>query len=301
MQDFCHPGLHKCRAMVYISGMNWDDLRIIAAVERKGTYAKAGAALQIDETTVARRLARIQEALGITLFDAVDGVRRPTAHCLAVLDHIDDMSRAAAKIDAIGAHAVNPFGTVRITSTASIAEEILAPDLGRLLGANPGLSIELETSNENLNFSQWEADLAIRLGKPDKGAFVVRKLGDLRFCLFSPAMPGDQDPARLVCAYPADLDGTPEMKALDALNLTGAKRLRTSNLSIIRAILRSGTGSGVLPHYCAADLHGDADLRVMPLEASREVWLLIQPHLKTQPAARLTIDWIAERFSTLAS
>lgn len=301
MQEFCHRGLHNCRAMVYISGMNWDDLRIIAAVEQKGTYAKAGAALQIDETTVARRLTRIQEALGITLFDAVNGVRRPTAHCLAVLDHIDDMSRAAAKIDAIGDDAASPFGTVRVTSTASIAEEILAPDLGRLLGANPGLSIELETSNDNLNFSQWEADLAIRLGKPDRGAFVVRKLGDLRFCLLSPAEQRDRDPAQLVCAYPAELEGTPEMKALDALNLTGAKRLRTSNLGIIRAILRAGTGSGVLPDYCATELRGDANLRITPLDARREVWLLIQPHLKTQPAARLVIDWITERFSTLTS
>lgn len=281
--------------------MNWDDLRIIAAVQQRGTYAKAGAALQIDETTVARRLTRIQEALGITLFDAIDGVRRPTTYCLAVLDHIDDMSRAAAKIDAIGNQAVNPFGNVRITSTASIAEEVLAPDLGRLLGANPGLSIELQTSNDNLNFSHWEADLAIRLGKPDKGAFVVRKLGDLKFCLFSPARQPDIDPARFVCAYPTDLEGTPEMKALDDLNLTGAKRLRTSNLGVIRAVLRAGAGSGVLPDYCSADLRDTAGLTVTPLKASREAWLLIQPHLKTQPAARLVIDWIAERFSTLTS
>lgn len=281
--------------------MNWDDLRIIAAVRQRGTYAKAGAALQIDETTVARRLMRIQEALGITLFDAIDGVRRPTAYCLAVLDHIDDMSRAAAKIDAIGNQAVKPFGNVRITSTASIAEEVLAPDLGRLLGANPGLSVEVQTSNDNLNFSHWEADLAIRLGKPDKGAFVVRKLGDLRFCLFSPARQPGLDPTRFVCAYPADLEGTPEMKALDDLNLTGAKRLRTSNLGVIRAVLRAGAGSGVLPDYCSADLRDNAGLTVMPLKASREAWLLIQPHLKTQPAARLVIDWIAERFLTLTS
>jgi len=277
--------------------MNWDDLRIIAAVEQKGTYAKAGAALHIDETTVARRLTRIQEALGIILFDAVNGVRRPTAHCLAVLDQIDAMSRAAAKIDAIADHAVNPFGTVRITSTASIAEEILAPDLGRLLGANPGLSIELETSNDNLNFSQWEADLAIRLGKPERGAFVVRKLGDLRFSLFQPVQTPDADTEGLVCAYPAELAQTPEMQTLASLVLPGNTRLRTSNVGIIRAILGSAAGSGILPDYCSGPLRSDERLKVTPLKVRREVWLLIQPHLKTRPAARLVIEWIADRFA----
>ncbi len=77
---------------------------------------------------------------------------------------------------------------------ASIAEQILAPGLGQLLIANPGLSLELDTSNQNLNFSQWEADLAIRLGKPAKGAFSMRKLADLRLYLFQPkSVPADAE------------------------------------------------------------------------------------------------------------
>src|SRR3954454_12749182 len=62
------------------STMNWDDLRIIAAVRDQGSYAGASARLRLDETTVARRVARIQGSLGVTLFDAVDGARKPTAY-----------------------------------------------------------------------------------------------------------------------------------------------------------------------------------------------------------------------------
>jgi DNA-binding transcriptional LysR family regulator len=65
--------------------MNWDDLRIITAVRNEGTYAAAGARLRIDETTVSRRLARIERVLEITLFEAIDGVRRPTPDCDASL------------------------------------------------------------------------------------------------------------------------------------------------------------------------------------------------------------------------
>src|SRR5512140_3337270 len=80
------------------SGMNWDDLRIVAAVRDEGTYAGASARLRIDETTVGRRLARIQRELGVPLFEAVDGLRRPTRHCEAVLDHVGAMAAHVAAV-----------------------------------------------------------------------------------------------------------------------------------------------------------------------------------------------------------
>src|SRR5438046_1374533 len=80
---------------------NWDDLRIIAAVRDEGTYAGASARLRIDETTVGRRLARIQRKLGLRLFEAVDGVRKPTRQCEMVLAHVQAMAAHAADIGRI--------------------------------------------------------------------------------------------------------------------------------------------------------------------------------------------------------
>ncbi len=234
MQEYRDRGLHFCSSTLRVlaMAMNWDDLKIVSAVRNKGTYAKAGAELRIDETTVARRLGRIQESLGTMLFDAVDGVRKPTPHCERILAHIDEMSQAAAKIGRIGSNSVNPVGNIRLTSTASIAEEILAPGLGSFLLSNPGLSLELDTTNQNLNFSQWEADLAIRLGKPVRGAFSIRKLTDLRFHLFQPKSVG-KNVDRLVCAYPAELSETPEMRELTNKDFPEPQRLTTSNVRLI--------------------------------------------------------------------
>ena len=52
--------------------MDWDDLKIAVAVRDSGTFAGAGARLRLDETTVARRLARLQKSLGVSLFEAID-------------------------------------------------------------------------------------------------------------------------------------------------------------------------------------------------------------------------------------
>ena len=54
-------------------------------------------------------------------------------------------------------------------------------DVGLPDGNGADLIRELATSNQNLNFSRWEADLAIRLGKPAKGAFSIRTFSSRLF------------------------------------------------------------------------------------------------------------------------
>src|SRR2546421_8908931 len=96
--------------------MNWDDLRIVAAVRDEGTYAGASARLRIDETTVGRRLARIERALGLRLFEAVDGLRKPTRHCETVLAHVQAMAGHVAPVGNVGG---NPPGPTRRFPDAS--------------------------------------------------------------------------------------------------------------------------------------------------------------------------------------
>ena len=105
--------------------MNWDDLRIIAAVRDEGTYAGASARLRIDETTVGRRLSRIERALGLRLFEAADGVRRPTRQCEAVLAHVEAMAAHAAEIGRLSEGVEGPVGRLRIASTNTVAEQVL--------------------------------------------------------------------------------------------------------------------------------------------------------------------------------
>ena len=116
--------------------MNWDDLRIIAAVRDEGTYAGASARLRIDETTVGRRLARIQRDLGVPLFEAADGLRRPTRHCEAVLDHVGAMAAHVAAIDRLRESQPGPVGPSRSPWPAGAS-----PSAGKSSSATPPLPI----------------------------------------------------------------------------------------------------------------------------------------------------------------
>ena len=277
--------------------MNWDDLRIIAAVRDAGTYAGASARLRIDETTVGRRLARIERTLGTRLFDAVDGLRRPTAECESVVAHVQAMAGHVAEIGKVAEKQTGLSGRFRIASTNTVAEEILSPRLEGLLAAHPGLAVQFLASSENVKFSRWQADLAIRLRKPDKGDFTIAKLGEFRLYLIEPAV---TDGATVVCAYPEDLGPIPETQFLAARGLQEQARFLADNLRVIKTMVRTHRAIAVLPDYFCTDLLADRRLRATLLPRRRDVWLLVQNHLKRDAAARVVIDWVRDTFLDFA-
>jgi len=277
--------------------MNWDDLRIVAAVRDAGTYAGASAQLRIDETTVGRRLARIERTLGVRLFEAVDGLRRPTAECESVVAHVQAMARHVADIGRVADNQAGLSGRFRIASTNAVAEEILSPRLDGLLSAHPGVSVQFLTSSENVKFSRWQADLAIRLRKPDKGDFTIAKLGEFRLYLIEPAV---ADAAPIVCAYPDELGSIPETLALKARGMQERARLVTNNVRVIRTLIATHQAAGILPDSISAELLADPHLRATLLPRRRDVWLLVQNHLRRDPAARVVIDWLRGCFAELA-
>lgn len=283
-----------------LRSMNWDDLRIIQAVRHAGSYAGAAATLRIDVTTVSRQVAGIERTLGVTLFAPVDGVRKPTASCELVASHIEAIARHVAEIGNVGNETTGPVGRFRIASINSIAEEILAPGLPSLLTANPGLVVELLTSRERVNFSRWEADLAVRLLNPKRGDFAIEKLADTQLYFFEPADGLSADGQHLVCCYPEQLDQLPETEFLKSRGLQSAARCITDNARVIRNLIHSRSAMGILPDYLCGDLLEDPRLRATPVPRRRDTWLLIQSHLKGDSAARIVIDWIRERFTLMA-
>jgi DNA-binding transcriptional LysR family regulator len=156
-------------------------------------------------------------------------------------------------------------------------------------------------SGQNVNFARWEADLAVRLRKPDKGNFTITKLADVRLYLFEPRNPLDQSGEPVVCGYPDDLDRTPESIFLRSHGFKTRTRCITENPRVIRKLIQSHGAVGILPEYMCDDLLGDRNLRATLVPQRRDVWLLVQNHLKRDPAARVVIDWMREVFGKFAA
>jgi len=275
-------------------------LRAFLVAARHQSFSRAGVELNVTHGAISRQVRALEEFLGVTLFEPVDGVRKPTASCELVASHIQAIARHVAEIGNVGNETTGPAGRFRVASINSIAEEVLAPGLISLLTANPGLTIELLTSSEKVNFSRWEADLAVRLLKPERGDFTIQKLADTQLYFFEPADRMSDDCQSLVCCYPERLDRSPETEFLKSRGLQSAARCVTDNARVIRNLIHSRNAVGILPDYLCGDLLADPRLRATPVPRRRDTWLLIQSHLKGNSAARIVIDWIREQFTMMA-
>lgn len=96
------------------------------------------------------------------------------------------------------------------------------------------------------------------------------------------------------CAYPDELGAIPEMQFLRTKKARA--RCVTDNVRVIRNLIRAHRATGVLPEPVCADLLADRRLRATLLPKRRDVWLLVQNHLKRDPATRVTIDWVRACF-----
>ncbi|WP_367575957.1 LysR family transcriptional regulator [Pelagibius sp. Alg239-R121] len=292
--------------------INWDDAKVVLAVARGGTFAAAARTLGLDETTIARRLTRMERALGLEVFQAHDGRRIPTSRGATLIAQAERLEVEALRLEHLaGENTEEAIGCVRIAATDMMTRHILAPQIGKLLKAHPKVTLRFLTGHENVSFARWETDLAVRLARPERGDLVVRKLADLRFAVFeSPdnKSPGNRKPevkkatTRKWLAYHDDLAHLPEARFV-AGKLDGAEPvLRSNDLDALTAAVETGAGAACLPMFVAQTTQRGklGRLSVVPdekdLNLVREAWLLMRPDQREVHSVRAVADWIVESF-----
>lgn len=229
---------------------NWDDCRIFLAVAREGTLSGAARQLGTGVATVSRRIERMEQVLGLPLF-----LRTQTGYMLTdqgetMLPRAEAAELAMVKMRREALNHTQIRGLVRLTSIESLVEPFIIPALAPLLGANPDLNVDILFSTTTVNMHRHDADLALRMVRPERGHLRVRQLATMGLGLYGP-----QDgaaPLRMV-AWPdsASLDTLREWTA--AFAGAQASRLAVNTLPGQIEAVRQGIGLAVLPHFLARD------------------------------------------------
>ncbi|MBA3678229.1 MAG: LysR family transcriptional regulator [Sphingosinicella sp.] len=290
---------------------DWNDLRSFLAVARTGSTLAAGKSLRVSQTTAARRVAALEEALELTLFE-----RRQAGYLLtpageALLARAAEVEEAVgAFTDAASAQVRDASGTVRLTAEAIYAVTVLGPILRDLHDAHPNILIEIDTTSEVRDLAAGAADVALRSSKSLDGAGLVgRRIA--------------ADPWRLYCSreYAAAHGIARSRKDLRKHSLIGGggesvwhyyqpwlkqngleDRITMHHGTIpgLLAAVRSGVGIAALPSFVA---NQDPELLpCLPPAANndRELWLLTHERLRHTPRIRVVMDFLAERLTRLA-
>lgn len=166
---------------------DWDDLKYFLAVARHGSTLAAGRALGVNQSTVQRRLADLERALGQRLVERHPSGYRLTDLGRALLPAAEAVAAAASDF-ARSLHdlARDHAGIVRLTCPEPIAFRITASGLlDRFRALHPDLEVEFVLSDRYVDLAKGEADVALRSGDTDDGVLVGRKVADSIWAVYA--------------------------------------------------------------------------------------------------------------------
>lgn len=277
--------------------MDWDDLRYFVVLAREGSLSAAARRLGTEHTTVARRVQALENRLGVRLFERAARGYAPTPQGERIAElafRVEEEMFGIERLAEAGNGAMS--GVVRIAAPPAFAGHYLAHRLARLREREPGLIIELAGDPRAVSLSRREADIAVRLNRPEPGAVVARQIGSLAFGLYGARdylerLAPDQ---RDYIGYDESLDHVAQQRWLTALAEDRPLVFRSNELDCLHQATVAGFGLAALPRFM-----GDADARLTRVETSLEaprrgLWLLVHPDLRRSPRVRLALDFIAE-------
>jgi DNA-binding transcriptional LysR family regulator len=288
--------------------LDWNDLRYFLSVADHGSTLAAGRAMRVSQTTVARRIAALEDALGLPLFEKRQAGYVLTAGGQELLGRARQVEAAAGNFaEASAALSRDSSGMVRITTQEIFANTLLAPMLRELHERHPEIVIELDTQQELLELGEGQADIALRSTAQEPPAGTVGR----RLCI---------DDWTLYCSreYAAN-HGVPRTREdlkqhaiigggggklwlhyeawLRSLGLEDRVAMHHSTSTGLLSGVRSGFGLGVLP-CIVADAEPDL-VRCLPprTDHGREMWLLTHERVRHTPRVRVAIDFLYEKLS----
>ncbi|SFU00178.1 LysR family transcriptional regulator [Pseudomonas marincola] len=279
--------------------MDWDNLRYFLELSRTRKLTAAARRLEVDHTTVSRRIQALEKSLGAQLF-----IRETSGYSLteagrSLLPQAEAMESACSAIEREREEQTEMLsGHVRIGVTEGYGSVMLAPQLAEFTQRYPHLGIDLLAVPRTMHLSRREADIVITLDRPERGPFIITRLTDYVLRLYAsptylqahaPITSRETLRSHRFVSYIDDLLYSKELFYLDEIGKPLQVSLRSTSILAQQQAAAAGAGIAILPAFAA-----EADPRLQPIlsdsiEFTRTFWMLMPIELKD--IARMKATW----------
>lgn len=294
-----------------------NDLYYFTQVVEHSGFAPAGRALGVPKSKLSRRIALLEERLGVRLiqrstrhFSVTDIGQDYYSHCKAML------VEAEAAQEVIERTRSEPRGTLRVTCPIALLHARVGPMLADFMAECPGITLHLEATNRRVDVIGERIDVAIRARPPplEDSDLVIRVLAERHWCLVaSPALLAGREVPRV----PADLDDLPSVDLGPAhgehtwllhgpdgamASIHHVPRMVTDDMVALRLAAITGVGIAHLPTMMVADeLRRGELLRLVPGWAPKSgiVHAVFASRRGLLPSVRRLVDHLARRFAEI--
>ena len=286
-----------------MQAMNWDDLRVFLAVARAGRVAGAARQLGVEHSTVARRIAGLERAIGAPLFYRTAGGYQLTPQGTTVLTGAETMERGMVGLGArLGEQTAGLAGRVRVAMLDEFASHWLMLHLRALHTRYPQIELQVITGILPLDLARGEAELAIRWPRPRQTGLSAVKLGRARMGLYSSRayaggkrlrVDGSSRGLDLLVYLPAyaPLQDAPWFQPVLA---SSHVVLVTNSTHTLLAAARAGAGIAVVPRFMAPAYPELVSVSDDVALADDGMWLVTHPEFRRDPKVRAVAGWLRE-------
>ncbi len=269
---------------------DWDDLRFFLELSRQGKLVRAAARLQVDHTTVSRRITALEKQLDVRLFDKSPRGYQLTDAGLRLLPLAEQIETQSNQLyQEIAGKDAWLGGTVRVAAPEALGSQVIARHISEFRDQHPDIEIELVAETRRMSLSKREADIAISFSRPESGRLIAWKLCDYRLRLYATraylsthaSIAGPEDLSRHgFVSYIDDLIEMPELRFFDNTIKNAHVVFRSTNVSAQYNAILAGIGLGLVHCFMA---HREERLQVvLPAQISveRTYWLLVHEDLR---------------------
>lgn len=280
--------------------LQWDDVRYFLALSREGTLSATARALNVEHSTVARRVSNLESTLKVKLFDRLSRGWVLTAEG-------ESLARQAALLEedmlclwraALGNSTLS--GTVRLSAPPILMQELLVPRIKGFHEKYPDINLELIGETRGADLMRGEAEIAVRMVEPTNPQLVARLLCDVTYNLYATSAWALQPRDEWV--FIGFDDSCRHWQKTWLEQQVGRQRyaLRTNDLRAMYQAARAGLGVALLPRFLAGC---DSQLVVMPMleEPLRcPLYLAMHADVWRAPRVRATAEFLIELFQAEA-
>ena len=242
--------------------------------------------LGVQQSTVSRRLAELEQILGVQLFFRIQSGVEPTDAAHALVGDAEEAERSISNLHLKAENTSEDVaGLVRLAAPFGIAVQVVLPALASLYEQHPLLQIDVLTGLATVDLSRREADIALRFVKPTSGDLMAKPIADLEFAVVASKCYRNRN--RTKNSEKLDwigLDvqeaGSPEFSWMRA-NVKRAPRLLSNDYDLQIEAVRRGLGVALVPRAVCNVLPDLVVVKLgLPMPPPMRLWLVMHRHLR---------------------
>ena len=287
---------------------DWNRARAFLVTAEEGSLAAAARALDMTQPTLGRQVAALEQEIGVELFSRVGRGLELTPNGMKLVEHVRAMGEAANRfsLSASGQSDIIE-GSICVTATELFSTFILPPIIQKLRQIEPGIEIEIISTNDESNLNRREADIAIRSFRPSQPELIVKKLYDAKGHLYAATtyLQSLGNPSTIIELNKANfIDIEKSGRLLSLLNGQGFNLsphnfpVITKNHNVQWELVKHGVAiTGMLEEI------GDNEPLVERVVApglapiTVELWLVTHKELRTNRRVRRVFDFLVSEFA----